>query len=111
MWVLADVYEPDVPKIRLGEAAVVTLPCCPSERYEGRIANISDIVDKDTRTLKVRATVRNRGRALKAEMFVKVAIETAPHGCWPFPRARSIETAASPSCSSRRRRTTTSAGR
>ena len=76
MWVLADVYEPDVPRVRLGETVVVTPPCCPSERYEGRVVNISDAVDKETRTLKVRAVVPNRGRALKAEMFVKVGIDT-----------------------------------
>ena len=76
MWVLADVYEPDVPRVRLGQAVVVTPPCCPRERYEGRIANISDVVDKETRTLKVRAVVPNRGRSLKAEMFVRAAIDT-----------------------------------
>ncbi|HKC84170.1 MAG TPA: efflux RND transporter periplasmic adaptor subunit, partial [bacterium] len=37
MWVLADVYEPDVPKIRHGESVVVTLPCCPKDRYEGQV--------------------------------------------------------------------------
>src|SRR2546425_2041052 len=78
MWVLADVYEPDVPKVRLGQPVVVTLPCCPGERGEGRVSYISDAVDKETRTVKVRAVVPNRNRALKAEMFVKVAIGTGP---------------------------------
>ena len=76
MWVLADVYEPDLSKVRLGQPVVVTPPCCPRERYEGRVVNISDAVDKETRTLKVRAVVPNRGRSLKAEMFVKVAVDT-----------------------------------
>jgi cobalt-zinc-cadmium efflux system membrane fusion protein len=76
MWIVADVYEPDVPRMRLGESVLVTPPCCPGERYEGRVINIADAVDKDTRTLKVRAAVPNRGRALKAEMFVKVTIGT-----------------------------------
>jgi len=76
MWVLADVYEPDLSKVRLGQPVVVTPPCCPRERYEGRVVNIGDAVDKETRTLKVRAVVPNRGRSLKAEMFVKVAIDT-----------------------------------
>ncbi|OLC16374.1 MAG: hypothetical protein AUH29_05150 [Candidatus Rokubacteria bacterium 13_1_40CM_69_27] len=78
MWVLADVYEPDVPRVRLGQPVVVTLPCCPGERGEGRVSYISDAVDKETRTVKVRAVVPNRNRALKAEMFVKVAIGTGP---------------------------------
>jgi len=76
MWVLADVYEPDVAKVRLGQAVAVTLPCCPGERYDGRLTYISDAVDPQTRTVKVRATVPNRGRVLKAEMFVKVTIST-----------------------------------
>jgi len=76
MWVLADVYEPDIARVHRDQPVTVTLPCCPGERFEGRIAYISDIVDKDTRTIKVRAVVPNRGRLLKAEMFVKVAIAT-----------------------------------
>ena len=76
MWVVADVYEPDVPRVRRGQHVAVTLPCCPHDRFEGTIDYISDLVDKETRTVKVRAVVPNRGRALKAEMFVKVAIAT-----------------------------------
>lgn len=76
MWVVADVYEPDVTRVRRGQRVVVTLPCCPHERFEGTIEFISDLVDKETRTVKVRAVVPNRGRTLKAEMFVKVAIAT-----------------------------------
>jgi membrane fusion protein, heavy metal efflux system len=76
MWVVADVYEPDVPKVRLGQVVTITLPCCPGERFEGKVTYISDSVDPQTRTVKVRAVVSNRARQLKAEMFVKVAIET-----------------------------------
>ena len=76
MWVVADVYEPDVPRVHRGQRVVVTLPCCPNDRFEGTIDYISDVVDKDTRTVKVRAVVPNRGRTLKAEMFVKVTIAT-----------------------------------
>jgi len=76
MWVLADVYEPDVPRVRRDQSVSVTLPCCPDERYQGRVTYISDSVDPQSRTVKVRAAVPNRGRMLKAEMFVKVAIAT-----------------------------------
>jgi membrane fusion protein, heavy metal efflux system len=76
MWVLADVYEPDVPKIRIGQSVRVTLPCCPEARYEGKVTNIGAAIDKETRTLKVRVVVPNRDGALKGEMFVRVAIDT-----------------------------------
>jgi membrane fusion protein, heavy metal efflux system len=76
MWVLLDVYEPDVPRVKLGQAVRITLPCCPGDKYEGTVANIAAAVDKDTRTLKVRAVVPNPGGALKGEMFVKAGINT-----------------------------------
>ncbi len=76
MWVLADVYEPDVPKVHRGQTVTVTLPCCPLQRYDARVTYISDTVDPQSRTVKVRAVVLNPGRALKAEMFVKVTIDT-----------------------------------
>lgn len=76
MWVLADVYEPDVPRVRIGQTVTVTLPCCPGERYQGRVAGIGDAIDRESRTLKVRAVVPNRSRALKGEMFARVSIDT-----------------------------------
>lgn len=76
MWVLADVYEPDVPRVRPGQTLSVILPCCPGERYEGQVVAVGDVIDKDSRTLKVRAVVPNRGRSLKGEMFVRVTIAT-----------------------------------
>ncbi len=87
MWVVADVYEPDVPKVRLGQMVAITLPCCPGERYEGRLSYISDSVDPQTRTVKVRAAVPNRGRALKGEMFVKVAITTGSRTVLAIPQS------------------------
>jgi multidrug efflux pump subunit AcrA (membrane-fusion protein) len=87
MWVLADVYEPDVPKVHLGQPVSVTLPCCPSERYRGKVVNIANAIDKDSRTLKVRAVVPNRGRTLKAEMFVRVAIETGASRVLTLPQS------------------------
>ena len=76
MWVLADIYEPDVGSVKIGQPMTVRMPCCPNARHEGRISYISDSVDPQTRTVKVRGAVPNRGRELKAEMFVKVSIAT-----------------------------------
>src|SRR2546425_1272426 len=87
MWVVADVYEPDVPRVRRGQRVAVTLPCCPHDRFEGAVDYISDVVDKETRTVKVRAVVPNHGRALKAEMFVKVAIGMASTSALTIPQS------------------------
>jgi len=40
------------------------------------VTGIGDAIDKESRTLKVRAVVPNRGRALKSEMFARVSIDT-----------------------------------
>src|SRR5712692_355934 len=87
MWVLADVYEPDIASVKPGQAMIVRLPCCPNERYEGHVAYISDSVDRETRTVKVRGAVPNRGRSLKAEMFVKVSIATGSTRALTVPQA------------------------
>jgi cobalt-zinc-cadmium efflux system membrane fusion protein len=87
MWVVADVYEPDVPRLKRDQPMVATLRCCPGERYEGRVSYISDTVDKETRTVKVRSIVVNRGRTLKAEMFVNVAIATGATRALTIPQS------------------------
>jgi len=74
MWVLADVYEPDIPKVRVGQVISLMPPCCPSERVEAKVTYISDSVDPQTRTVKVRAVVPNPRRMLKAEMFVNISM-------------------------------------
>jgi cobalt-zinc-cadmium efflux system membrane fusion protein len=87
MWVLADVYEPDVPKVKAGQPVTVMLPCCPGERYEGQVVNVGDAIDKDSRTLKVRIVVPNRGRSLKAEMFVRVSVATGSSQVLTLPQS------------------------
>jgi membrane fusion protein, heavy metal efflux system len=76
MWVVADVYEPDLPRLRRGQPMVVTPRCCPGQHYDGTVSYISDAVDRETRTVKVRAVVPNAARTLKAEMFVTARLMT-----------------------------------
>ena len=76
MWVVADVYEPDVPRLRRGQSMLITPRCCPGQHYDGTVSYISDAVDRETRTVKVRAVVPNTARTLKAEMFITARITT-----------------------------------
>jgi membrane fusion protein, heavy metal efflux system len=87
MWVLADVYEPDVSKVRLGQVISITPPCCPEERVDGKVTYISDSVDPQTRTVKVRAVLPNPKRTLKAEMFVKVVLDTGSSTVLAIPQS------------------------
>lgn len=69
VWILCDVYENDLPFVRLGEFADIHLAAYPNLVLKGRIGNIGSILDPATRTAKVRLELRNPG-PLRLGMFV-----------------------------------------
>jgi len=69
VWILCDVYENDLPNVRLGETADVTANAYPGQVMEGRISNIGAVLDPSLRTAKIRIEVSNPG-TLRPGMFV-----------------------------------------
>lgn len=69
VWVICDVYENDLPAVRLGDIADVQLNAYPDRTFKGRINNIGKILDPTTRTAKVRIQLANPG-IMRAGMFV-----------------------------------------
>lgn len=76
LWVLADVYESDLPAVRLGMKADITLAYVPDRTWQGTVTWVAPSVEEKTRTVKVRVEIDNRDRALKPEMFVDVVLKT-----------------------------------
>jgi Cu(I)/Ag(I) efflux system membrane fusion protein len=76
LWVLADVYESDLPSVRLGMPAEVSLPYLPGRRWRGTVTNVAPTVEAQTRTIKVRVEVDNADGALKPEMFADVLLRS-----------------------------------
>src|SRR5213078_1921404 len=74
VWVFAQVYEQDLPYIRLGQEAVVKLASLPDREFRGRVTYIYPDVDEKTRTAKVRLEFENPGYFLKPGMFVSAQI-------------------------------------
>lgn len=72
--VVADVYEHDLSGIRVGAMAMMTVEAYPGIEFPAKIAVIGDVVDPATRTIKIRATVPNKDRRLKPEMFARLTI-------------------------------------
>jgi membrane fusion protein, heavy metal efflux system len=68
VWVLCDVYENDLPAVRVGDAADVRLNAYPGKSYTGRIGNIGPVLDPTIRTAKVRIEVANPGM-MRVGMF------------------------------------------
>ncbi len=77
VWVDANVFEKDLPRIRLGEVVSLTVPAMPDAKFTGRVILVSSVVDPETRTVKVRTEVANPGGQLKPDMFANVGIATA----------------------------------
>jgi RND family efflux transporter MFP subunit len=72
VWIQAQVYEQDLPFIRLGQEAVVTLPSQPGPKFRGRVTYIYPTVDEKTRTARVRMEFHNPGYFLKPGMYATV---------------------------------------
>ncbi len=69
VWIVCDVYENDLPFVRLGDMAKVRLNAYPDQLVTGRISNIGAVLDPNLRTAKVRIEVKNPGQ-MRPGMFV-----------------------------------------
>jgi cobalt-zinc-cadmium efflux system membrane fusion protein len=69
IWIVCDVYENDLPAVRVGDAATIHVAAYPDRLLTGRIDNIAPILDPTIRTAKVRIEVSNPG-ILRVGMFV-----------------------------------------
>ncbi len=72
VWIEADVYESDLPNIRLGTSAEVTLPS--GETLASRVSYINPFVVPETRTARARIEVANPGLRLKPGMFLNISL-------------------------------------
>jgi cobalt-zinc-cadmium efflux system membrane fusion protein len=77
VWITADVYENDLPHIRVGAPVDIRVAAYPGMDFSARISSINPTVDPATRTIKVRCTVANRGGLLKPEMFARIRVGNA----------------------------------
>lgn len=73
-WLQIDATETDLPHLRPGREFSFISHAFPGQTFTGRVATVSEFVDPNTRTIKVRGTVDNSPRLLKAEMFVSVIL-------------------------------------
>lgn len=73
VWVIAQVFERDVTRLRVGSGASVTSDAFPDGIFRGQITYIDPQFDNATRTGKVRIELANPGQALKLGMYVNAA--------------------------------------
>jgi cobalt-zinc-cadmium efflux system membrane fusion protein len=75
VWIICDVYENDIPKIHLGQEALIHANAYPDGTLRGHITDIGPVLDPSIRTAKVRIEIRNPG-ILKLGMFVTATFES-----------------------------------
>jgi cobalt-zinc-cadmium efflux system membrane fusion protein len=74
VFVTANVYETDIPRLTLNMPAEVEMLSYPGNRLTGKIDKIFNVLDPDTKTLKIRIRLPNPHYALKPEMAAIVYI-------------------------------------
>jgi Cu(I)/Ag(I) efflux system membrane fusion protein len=74
VWLIADIYEYELPAIRLGQTAEIKLAYYPGEKFTGKAVYIYPYLDPQTRTAKARFEFANPQGKLKPEMFADVEI-------------------------------------
>lgn len=70
LWVLFDVYETDMPWIKVGNKINYTIQSLPGESFEGVVTFIDPLINPQTRVASARVEVKNSENKLKPEMFV-----------------------------------------
>ena len=76
VWVKLDAYESDLAWLRYGQDVTFSTEAYPGEKFTGRIAFIDPVLNKETRTVKVRVNVPNQDGRLKPEMFVRAVVSS-----------------------------------
>lgn len=69
VWVLADAYAADLPKLKTGARASFTSPSLPGRTFNGRVAFVDPVIDPQTRTAKVRLAFSNSHGELRPETY------------------------------------------
>jgi cobalt-zinc-cadmium efflux system membrane fusion protein len=77
LWVLVNVYELDQDKVAVGQTMEIQFPFL-EQKIQGKVQYVANEVSKDTRAVKVRATIRNPGGRLKSDMLVKAILDIPP---------------------------------
>jgi cobalt-zinc-cadmium efflux system membrane fusion protein len=69
VWVVCDVFENDLGDVHLGDTAEIHLNAFPDRTFHGKVADISRVLDPNTRSAKVRIVLGNADGALRPGMF------------------------------------------
>lgn len=74
VWGDADIYESDLPYVKVGMPIEVTLPYWPGEVFKGKVSFLFPYLDQATHTLKARLEIENPELLLKPQMYANAQL-------------------------------------
>jgi RND family efflux transporter MFP subunit len=93
VWVKADIYEADLPQVRVGQAVEVTAETLPGTKLHGRVGFLEPMVNAQTRTTAARIQIANPGMQLRPGMFVQARFAvTSGESTLAVPRSAVVNT-------------------
>lgn len=92
VWVLVDIYEYEVGRVRVGQTAEVSVGAYPGERFTGKVGFLYPVIDPSTRTLRVRVELDNRGMKLRPGMYATAVIQMDAARALVIPREALVDT-------------------
>jgi len=75
LWLLADIYEYELPLIKEGQEATLSLSYYPADVFQGNVTYVYPTLETKTRTVKVRFEFKNEGMKLKPGMYANVELK------------------------------------
>ncbi len=70
VWVLCDVYQDMLSRVHVGDIADISIDGYPHDEFPGKVTNISEVLDPNSRTAKVRIEIPNPNHLMRAGMYV-----------------------------------------
>jgi cobalt-zinc-cadmium efflux system membrane fusion protein len=87
VWIMGDVFEKDLPDVHTGEPVTFTVDAYTNRQWDGKISLVSQAVDPNTRTVKVRVISPNAKGELMPEMFASLEVKRPARGALVIPSA------------------------
>ncbi len=75
VWVIGDAYQNDLASVRVGRPVTVTVPAYVGMSLPGKVDNVSESLDPNTLSVKVRVVLANPELKLKPQMFATISID------------------------------------
>ena len=93
VWVKADIYETDLPRVRVGQSVEITSESLPGNKLHGRVGFLEPMVNAQTRTTAARIQIANPGMRLRPGMFVQARFALAAgENALAVPRSAVVDT-------------------